>query len=57
MGSFDFEYSVAILIAVLVALGKIVPLLFATVRLCVQEYDNFRVWLRETRKGIDRPEA
>ena len=56
MQPFDVDYSIAILIAVLVALGRIVPLLFATARLCVQEYYGFRVWLRALRERADRPE-
>ena len=57
MQSFDFDYSVAVIFALLIALGKIVPLLFATVRLCVKEYYDFRLWLRSVRERVNGPKA
>jgi hypothetical protein len=49
METFDFNYTVAVIVAVLVSLGRIVTLLFATLRVCVQEYYEFKVWLRALR--------
>jgi hypothetical protein len=55
METFDFNYTVAIIVAVLVSLGRIVTLLFATVKTCVKEYYEFRAWLRSVRRTSEPP--
>jgi hypothetical protein len=50
MDSFDFNSSVLALIVVLVSSARLVQVLFATLRICVQEYYAFRRWLMDVRR-------
>ena len=51
MDSFDFNSSVLALIVVLVSSARLVQVLFATLRICVQEYYAFRKWLEEIQRS------
>ena len=55
MESLDFDSTVAIIVAVIVSLGRIVSLLFATLKICVKEYYEFRVWLMALRRALKEP--
>ena len=55
METFDFNYTVAIVVAVLVSLGRIVTLLFATLKTCVKEYYEFRAWFRSLQRESQAP--
>lgn len=50
MDSFDVDSSVLALVVVLVSFAKLVQVLFATLRICVQEYYAFRKWLMDVRR-------
>jgi hypothetical protein len=50
MDRFDFDSSVLALIVVLVSSARLVQVLFATLRICVQEYYSFRSWLMKVRR-------
>ena len=50
MESVDFDYTVAVILALIVSLGRIVSVLFATLKMCVQEYYEFRMWLLALRR-------
>lgn len=50
MDSFDFDSSVLAVIVVLVSSARLVQVLFATLRICVQEYYSFRKWLMQVRR-------
>jgi hypothetical protein len=50
----DFDYTVAVLVALLVSLGRLVSLMFGTLKLCIKEYYEFRQWLRALRRESDR---
>jgi hypothetical protein len=54
MESVDFNYTVAVLVAVLVSLGRLVSVLFGTLKVCLKEYYEFRQWLRALRRESDR---
>ena len=56
MESFHFDYTVAVILAVLVSMGRIVRVLFATLRLCVKEYYEFRLWLLAVRGQFKEPQ-
>jgi hypothetical protein len=56
MESFDFDYTVAVILAVLVSLGRIVSVLFATLKLCVREYHEFRLWWLALRRESKEPQ-
>ena len=49
MESVDFDYTVAVLVAVLVSLGRLVSVLFGTLKVCIKEYYDFRRWLAAER--------
>ena len=49
MEIFDVNSSVLIVIAVLVSLGRLARIFFATLRIWVREYSAFRDWLRSRR--------
>jgi len=51
MESADFDYTVAVILAVIVSLGRIVSVLFATLKMCVREYYEFRMWLQAMRRA------
>ena len=50
MESFDVDASVLAVVVVLVSFARLVQVLFATLRICVQEYYSFRRWLIEVRR-------
>jgi hypothetical protein len=50
MESVDFDSTVAVLLAVLVSLGRLVSVLFATLKVCIKEYHDFRKWLVAMRR-------
>ena len=50
MDSFDFDSSVLAVIVVLVSSARLVQVLFATLRVFVQEYYSFRSWLMKVRR-------
>jgi hypothetical protein len=54
MESVDFDYTVAVILAVIVSLGRIVSVLFATLKMCVSEYYDFRMWLKALRRDSKR---
>ena len=54
MESVDFDYTVAVLVAVLVSLGRLVSVLFGTLKVCLREYYEFRQWLRALRRESGR---
>jgi hypothetical protein len=56
MDSFDFDSSVLTVIIVLVSLGKLIQVVFATLRICVKEYYGFRKWLMDTKHGDRKPD-
>ncbi len=57
MESLDFDASVVALIVVIVSLGKLVRVMFATLRICAEEYFAFRKWLADAqREREDRDE-
>jgi hypothetical protein len=41
-------------VAVLVSLGRLVSVLFGTLKVCLKEYYEFRQWLRALRRESDR---
>jgi hypothetical protein len=45
MESADFDSTVAVLVAVLVSLGRLASVLFGTLKVCIKEYYDFRRWL------------
>ena len=49
MESVDFDYTVAIIVAVLVSLGRLVSAVFGTLKVCIMEYYDFRRWLAAQR--------
>ena len=51
MESVGFDYTVAVIMAVIVSLGRIVSVLFATLKMCVREYYEFRLWLLAMRRA------
>jgi hypothetical protein len=53
METSDFNASVLIAVAVLVAFARLVHVVFATLRACIREYYAFRVWLRDVRASAD----
>jgi hypothetical protein len=50
MESFDVDASALAVVVVLVSLARLVQVLFATLRICFQEYYSFRKWLVELRR-------
>ena len=50
MESFDVDASALAVVVVLVSLARLVQVLFATLRICFQEYYSFRRWLVELRR-------
>ena len=56
MESVDFDYTVAVILAVIVSLGRIVSVLFATLKMCVREYYEFRMWLLALRRDAKGPQ-
>ncbi len=50
MNGFDFDGSVVAVIVVLVSLGRLVKVAFATLRICVEEYYAFRRWLTDLQR-------
>jgi len=50
MESFDVDASVLAVVVVLVSFARLVQVLFATARICVEEYYSFRKWLIEVRR-------
>lgn len=50
MESVDFDYTVTILVALLVSLARLVSVVFATLKICIKEYYDFRQWLRALRR-------
>lgn len=50
MESLDFDASILTLIVVIVSLGKLVQVVFATLRICTEEYFAFRKWLADARR-------
>jgi hypothetical protein len=56
MESLDFDYTVAVILAVIVSLGRIVSVLFATLKLCVKEYYEFRHWWIALRRESKEPQ-
>jgi hypothetical protein len=55
MESVDFNYTVAVVIAVIVSLGRIARVLFATLKVCVKEYYEFRLWWLALRRESREP--
>ena len=51
MESFELNAWLMISIAVLVSFGKLVQVLFRTLRTCVREYYDFRHWLIRFRRA------
>ena len=50
MDSFDVDGSALAVVVVLVSLARLVQVLFATLRICFEEYYSFRRWLLELRR-------
>ncbi len=50
MERLDLDYTMFVTVLVLVSIGRIVRVLFATLRVCVGEYYEFRSWLRAVRR-------
>ena len=51
MESFELNTWLMISIALLVSFGKLVHVLFRTLRTCVREYYDFRDWLTSVRRA------
>ena len=49
MESLDLDYTLFVTLLVLVSIGRIVRVLFATLKVCVKEYYEFVGWLRAVR--------
>ncbi len=56
MERLDFECTVAVIVAVVISLGRIVSVLFATLKLCVKEYYEFRLWWIALRRESKEPQ-
>ena len=50
MDRVDFDYTVTILVALLVSLGRLVSVVFGTLKICIKEYYEFRRWLISERR-------
>jgi hypothetical protein len=50
MAPLDVDSSVLVVIAVLVSLSRLVRVFFATLRICIWEYRDFREWLAAVRR-------
>lgn len=50
MESVDFDSTVAVVVALLVSLGRLVSVLFGTLKVCIKEYYDFRRWLDTVRR-------
>ena len=50
----DFDYTVYVLVALLVSLGRLARVVFGTLKICLQEYYDFRQWLRARRRQSDQ---
>jgi hypothetical protein len=50
MDSLNLDHTVLITVAVIVSMTRVVRLLFASLRVCVQEYYDFRAALRAMRE-------
>jgi hypothetical protein len=46
----DFDFTVAVLVALLVSFGRLVSVVFGTLKVCVREYYEFRRWLVAERR-------
>jgi hypothetical protein len=57
METLDFDYTLFVTFLVLVSIGRIVRVLFATLKVCVKEYYEFRSWLRAVRKATRSHES
>lgn len=57
MQNLDLDYGAAVAVAILVALGKVIPILFTTLRIAVSEYESFREWLRERPRGGEQAQT
>ena len=53
MESVDFDYTVFVLVALLVSLARLVSVVFGTLKVCIKEYYDFRQWLRALRRQSD----
>ena len=56
MDSFDLDSSVLTLIVLIVSLGKLIHVVFATLRICTEEYFAFRKWLAEAQREREQSE-
>jgi hypothetical protein len=56
MESLNFDASILTLIVVIVSLGKLVQVVFATLRICTEEYFAFRKWLADAHRERDKTE-
>lgn len=54
METLDLDYTLFVTLLVLVSIGRIVRVLFATLKVCVREYYEFRSWLRAVRGESER---
>jgi len=54
MAPLDVDSSVLVVIAVLVSLSRLVRVFFATLRICICEYRDFREWLATVRRDRQR---
>ena len=54
MDRFDVDYTIFILVTLLVSLGRLVSVVFGTLKVCLKEYYDFRQWLRGIRRESDQ---
>ena len=47
----DIDSTALIAVAVLVSFARLVRVIFATLRTCIEEYDAFRFWLSHVRRA------
>ena len=50
----DLDSSVLIAVAVLVSFARLTRVVFGTLRTCICEYYEFRLWLRHIRRAYAR---
>ncbi len=53
MENLDYDYSTAVAVAILLAVAKVLPILFATLRIAISEYAAFREWLERRTRDTD----
>jgi hypothetical protein len=57
MESLNFDYTTMIIVALLVSIGRIVTVLFGTLKVCVKEYYEFRRCVRAARSDAALPRS